>query len=104
MSKETEASRGAVAAPVERPVRPGSEARWCVEDARTGMPVAQGAAHTAEAASGEATHYAMQYAQDHPVRWWVRQNRKTVLQGSMSLSVGEVQTTGGDLRKLLAGL
>ncbi len=62
-----------------------AEARWCVEDATTGMPVAQGSAPTAEAASGEATRYAIQYAQDHPVRYWVRQNRKTVLSGEMSI-------------------
>ena len=60
-----------------------TEARWCVEDKTTGLPVAQGSAPTAEEASREATRYALQYAQDHPVRWWVRQNRKTLLQGSL---------------------
>lgn len=61
-----------------------TDARWCVESQATGMPLANGAAPTAEAASGEAAHYALQYAQDEPVRWWVRQGRKTVLRGSMS--------------------
>jgi len=76
--------RPATGGQVERAVRPVSEARWCVEDSRTGMPVAQGSALCAEAASREATHYALQYAQDHPVRGWVRQNRKTVLRGSLA--------------------
>lgn len=93
----------AVGPRVDRGVRPVSEARWCVEDSRTGMPVAQGSAPTAEAASREAAHYAVQYAQDHPVRWWVRQNRKTVLKGSMQGVSVEVRATGGgDLRQLLA--
>lgn len=60
-----------------------TEARWAVEDKATGMPMAQGIASTAKEASREATHYAIQYAQDGPVRWWVRQNRKTVIQGSL---------------------
>jgi hypothetical protein len=68
------------------------------------MPVAQGSARTAEAASGEAMHYALQYAQEHPVRWWVRQNRKTVMEGSLAgVSFTVVSTDGGDLRKLLPG-
>ena len=62
----------------------GAEARWCVEEQPTGMPVAQGSAPTADEAIREATHYAVQYAQDGPVRWWVRQNRKTVVQGSIA--------------------
>jgi len=45
-----------------------NEARWCVEEANTGLPVAQGSAPTAEDASSEATRYAMQYAQDGAVR------------------------------------
>lgn len=79
------------------------EVRWCVEDSRTGMTVAQGVASTAEAASREATHYALQYAQDHPVRWWVRQDRKTVLQGSLEgvTVTMSANSKGGDLRKLL---
>jgi hypothetical protein len=74
-----------------------SEARWCVEDSRTGMPVAHGSAPTAEAASREATHYAWQYAQDHPVRWWVRQDRKTLLQGSLEGVSVTVRGSVGDL-------
>lgn len=64
----------------------GSEARWCVVNADTGMTEAKGYAPTAECAAREAAHYAMQYAQDGPVRWWVRQGRKTVLRGSMQRS------------------
>jgi hypothetical protein len=96
----------AVQGPLDGRVRPVSEARWCVEDASTGMPLAQGTAPTAQEASYEATHYAVQYAQDHPVRWWVRQNRKTVLKGSMAgVSVTmSIDSKGGDLRKLLQHL
>lgn len=60
-----------------------NEARWCVEESDTGFPVAQGWCPTADEASREAAHYAIQYAQDGPVRWWIRQNRKTVLKGSL---------------------
>lgn len=60
-----------------------SEARWCVEEEATGMPVAQGSAPTVDEASREATHYALQYGQDGPVRYWVKQNRKTLVQGSL---------------------
>ncbi len=28
--------------------------------------------------------YAMQYGQDGPVRYWMRQNRKTLVQGSIA--------------------
>lgn len=87
----------AVGARVDRGVRPVSEARWCVEDSSTGMPVAQGSAPTAEAASREATHYALQYAQEHPVRWWVRQDRKTMLQGSLEGVSVTVRGNVGDL-------
>ena len=80
------------------------EARWCVEEEATGMPVANGSAPTAEEASREAAHYAVQYAQDGPVRWWVRQNRTTVVQGRLAgVSITVQATAGGDLRKLLAG-
>ncbi|MCA3166950.1 MAG: hypothetical protein ING36_00210 [Burkholderiales bacterium] len=61
-----------------------TEARWCVEEEATGMPVANGSAPTTEEASREAAHYALHYAQDGPVRWWVRQNRKTVFQGRLA--------------------
>ena len=81
-----------------------TEARWCVEEEATGMPVANGSAPTAEEASREAAHYAVQYAQDGPVRWWVRQNRTTVVQGRLAgVSITVQATAGGDLRKLLAG-
>lgn len=96
-----EESSQAVGARVDRGVRPVSEARWCVEDSRTGMPVAQGSAPTAEAASREASHYAVQYAQDHPVRWWVRQNRKTLLQGSLEGVSVTVRGNVGDLLKAI---
>ena len=89
--------RPATGGQVERGVGPVSEARWCVEDSRTGMPVAQGSAPTAAAASREATHYALQYAQDHPVRWWVRQDRKTLLQGSLEGVSVTVRGSVGDL-------
>lgn len=81
-----------------------TEAHWCVEEEATGMPVANGSAPTAEEASREAAHYAVQYAQDGPVRWWVRQNRKTVLQGRLAgVSITVEAKGGGDLRNLLAG-
>jgi len=93
--------RPATGGQVERAVRPVSEARWCVEDSRTGMPVAQGSALCAEAASREATHYAVQYAQDHPVRWWVRQDRKTLLQGRLEGVSVTVSGSVGDLLKVI---
>ena len=80
-----------------------TEARWCVEEEATDMVVANGSAPTAEEASREAVHYAVQYAQDGPVRWWVLQNRKTVLQGRLAgVSITVQATAGGELRKLLA--
>lgn len=88
-------------APLERRVRPVSEARWCVEDSRTGMQVAQGSALCAETAASEATHYAVQYAQDHPVRWWVRQDRKTLMQGSLEGVSVTVRGSVGDLLKAI---
>ena len=81
-----------------------TEARWCVEEEATGMPVANGSAPTAEEASREAARYAVLYAQDGPVRWWVRENRKTVLQCRLAgVSITVEAKGGGDLRKLLAG-
>lgn len=73
--------------------RPVAEARWCVEESDTGMPVAQGSAPTADKAIGEASRYAVQYAQDHPVRYWVRQGRKTLLQGSIAITNGSINLT-----------
>ena len=64
-------------------VRPGEEAHWCVVEADTGITVAKGYAPTEEDAVREAGHYAVQYAQDGPVRWWVRVGRKTVLRASL---------------------
>ena len=60
-----------------------SGARWCVEERDTGLPVAQGYAPTSDEAIGETMRYAVQFAQDGPVRFWVRRNRKTVLEGSL---------------------
>ena len=74
----------AVVGRLERVVRPASKARWCVVDAGTGMTVASGSAPTEQDAAREAGHYAVQYAQDGPVRWWVRVGRKTVLRASLA--------------------
>jgi len=59
--------------------------RWAVEDRTTGMPVAHGCAPTEEEACREVMHYAVQYSQDGPVRYWVRHNRNTVLQGELAV-------------------
>jgi hypothetical protein len=61
-----------------------NEVRWCVEERDTGMPCASGSAPTEEAASREMIRYAMQYGQDGPVRYWMRQNRKTLVQGEIA--------------------
>jgi hypothetical protein len=48
--------------------------------------------------------YALQYGQDGPVRYWMRQNRKTLVKGEIAgVSVALMRTDGGDLRTLLAG-
>lgn len=60
-----------------------TQIRWCVEDENTGMPVANGSAAKAEDAHREVMHYAVQYAQDGPVRFWVRENRKTIMKGRL---------------------
>lgn len=70
--------------PVERGVRPAAVASWCVVGADTGMTLAKGSAPTEQEAVREAAHYAVQYAQEEPVRWWVRVGRKTVLRGSLA--------------------
>jgi hypothetical protein len=62
------------------------EFRWCVEELPAGFPVAQGTAPSLDDAKREAGHYAVQYAQDGPVRFWIRHQRKTVLQVSIDLS------------------
>lgn len=73
--------------------------RWAVEDRNTGMPVANGCAPTEDEACREVMHYAMQYSQDGPVRYWVRHNRKTVLQGE--LAVMHKTLSGSAARKAL---
>lgn len=77
------------------------EYRWCVEDAATGMPVAQGIAPTSEEATRESARYAFQYAQDGAVLWWVRQGRKTVLKGQLegvtiTMTPGSSRSAGTD--------
>ena len=61
-----------------------SEARWCVEEMPAGFPVAMGWCPTAEAATSEVMRYAQQYAEDGPIRYWVRMKRKTIVQGTMN--------------------
>ena len=68
----------------ERKVMASKEVRWCVEERDTGMPCASGSAPTAEAASREMMRYAMQHGQDGPVRYWMRHNRKTLVQGEIA--------------------
>lgn len=63
-----------------------TEHRWCVEDLNSGVPVAQGSAPTFEDAKREAGHYAIQYAKDGPVRYWIRAGRSTLLNLRMDLS------------------
>jgi len=60
------------------------EVRWCVEERDTGMPCASGSAPTEAEASREMLRYALQYGQDSPVRYWMRQNRKTLLKGEIA--------------------
>lgn len=61
-----------------------AEVRWAVEECDTGLMCAHGSAPTQEEAAREMMRYAMQYGQDGPVRYWMRQNRKTLVQGSMA--------------------
>lgn len=85
-------------------VMANTEVRWCVEERDTGMPCASGSAPTEEAASREMMRYALQYGQDGPVRYWMRQNRKTLVKGEIAgVRVEMKRTDGGDLRSLLAG-
>lgn len=80
------------------------EVRWCVEERDTGIPCASGSAPTEEAASREMLRYAMQYGQDGPVRYWMRKNRKMLVQGEIGgVRVTMKSTSGVDLRTLLAG-
>ena len=68
-----------------------SEVRWCVEERDTGLPVASGSAPTEKAAHTEMMRYAIEYAQDGPIRFWLRQNRKTLIEGSMAgLSIATI--------------
>jgi hypothetical protein len=81
-----------------------TEVRWCVEERDTGMPCANGCAPTEAEASREMMRYALQYGQDGPVRYWMRQNRKTLVKGEIEgVRVTMKSTSGGDLRTLLAG-
>lgn len=74
-------------------------ATWGVEEMNTGLMVAQGSAPTADEATREAMHYALQYGQDGPVRYWVKQGRKTLVQGSLSgVRITEVPNDGGNAR------
>ncbi len=54
---------------------------WAVEEA-SGLQVASSSAPTYEDAAREANRYAMQYAEDGPVRWWIKQGRKLVTVGA----------------------
>ena len=56
---------------------------WAVNDA-AGRKVASGEATKAADATREATHYAVQYAQDGPVTWWIKSGRKFVVRGSLA--------------------
>lgn len=82
MNETKQAGRDAVAGPVEPTDRPVAGAHWCVVEADTGLTVAKGNAPTEQDAVREAGHYAVQCAQDGPVRWWVRVGGKTVLRAS----------------------
>ena len=60
-----------------------SRVTWGIEESDTGIIVAQGDAPTVNAAAREAIHYAMQYGQDGPVRYWVRHGEKTLVRGTL---------------------
>ena len=62
-------------------------ATWSVTELRTGIKAASGSAPKEADAMREAIHYAMQYAQDGPVRFVVRQGRKTLLKGELPETV-----------------
>jgi hypothetical protein len=66
-----------------------TEVRWCVEEADTGLPVANGCASTREEAEREMMHYVGQYGQDGEVRFWMRQNRRTIKAGTWPAAVKE---------------
>lgn len=61
-----------------------TDVRWCVEEQDTGLPVASGSAPTESQANREMMRYAAQYAEDGPIRFWMRQNRKTLMEGAMA--------------------
>lgn len=72
--------------PTDGQVMKHPEFRWCVEEIDTGLPVASGCAPAAEEAHTEMLRYAIQYAKDGPVRYWIRHNRKTISAGQVNLS------------------
>lgn len=70
-------------------------ATWGVEKAESGDLLEHGSAPTAGCATGEATHHAVQHGQDAPVRFWVKQNGKTLVQGSLKgVTVSETPNSG----------
>ena len=58
---------------------------WSVIELGTGIKAASGSAPNESEAVREAKHYAMQYAQDGPVRYVVCHGRKWVLKALVEL-------------------
>ena len=58
-----------------------TEVHWGVDELDTARPLASGYAPDVKGAFTQMMHYVMQYAQDGPVRFWMRQNRKTLING-----------------------
>ena len=63
--------------------------RWFVEERDTGIKCASGSAPNEDEASNEMFKYALQYADDCPVRYRMRQNRTTLMNGVISLECYE---------------
>jgi len=61
-----------------------NRATWGVKELDTGLIVARGSVPTADEAIREAAHYAIQYGQDGPVCYWVKQDGKILVQGSLN--------------------
>ncbi len=68
---------------------------WAVEEA-SGLQVASGSAPTYEDAAREANRYAAQYAEDGPVRWWIKHGRKLMLRGASGGRKGSLAAAGAD--------
>ena len=57
---------------------------WYVKELDTGLKVASGDALDEDTANTECFHYAIQYVQDGPIEYCVKNGRKILVKGTMS--------------------